>query len=239
MLRGGGSTTTVDRRPEEITMSRSSFVRDAVADYAETHSTPPDEVQRALIEVTKEKTEGFSGMQIGPDQGAFMSVLVATLQPSFAVEVGTFTGYSSLCIARGLAPGGRLLCCDISEEWTAIAREHWAMAGVDGRIELVLAPAVETLSALPAEPTIDFAFIDADKVGYRSYYEEILPRLSPDGVILFDNTLWFAQVLPDSGADDDDTEALRALNDFLVTDDRVDVAQLTLGDGITMVRRRD
>lgn len=219
-------------------MSRSSFVRDDVAEYAENHSTQPDEVQRALIAATHEKADAFAGMQIGPDQGAFMSVLVATLQPTFAVEVGTFTGYSSLCIARGLAPGGTLLCCDISDEWTSIGREHWEMAGVADRIDLVLAPALETLQALPAEKSIDFAFIDADKTGYRAYYEEILPRLAPDGVILFDNTLWFAQVLPDSGADDDDTQALRALNDFLITDDRVDVAQLTLGDGITMVRRR-
>ncbi|MDW3219545.1 MAG: class I SAM-dependent methyltransferase [Acidimicrobiales bacterium] len=219
-------------------MARRSIAAADIADYATAHSTPPDDVQRALQTATTEIAGPFAGMQIGADQGAFMSVLVSILQPAFAVEVGTFTGYSSLAIAKALPPGGRLLCCDISEEWTDVAREHWAKAGVDDRIDLVIAPAVETLAALPADQQIDFAFIDADKTGYRSYYEEILQRLAPQGVILIDNTLWGAQVLADSGADDDDTEAIRALNDFLVNDDRVEVAQLTVGDGVTMVRRR-
>ena len=219
-------------------MARRSIAEAGIADYATAHSTPPDEVQRALQQATTEATGAWAGMQIGADQGAFMSILVGILQPSFAVEVGTFTGYSSLAIAKALPDGGRLLCCDISEEWTAIAREHWEKAGVADRIELVIAPAVETLAGLPAEQQIDFAFIDADKTGYRDYYEEILKRLSPTGVILIDNTLWGAQVLPDSGTDDDDTNALRALNDFIVSDERVEVAQLTVGDGVTMVRRR-
>lgn len=219
-------------------MARRSIAPADIADYATAHSTPPDDVQRALQTATTEITGPFAGMQIGADQGAFMSVLVSILQPAFAVEVGTFTGYSSLAIAKALPPGGRLLCCDISEEWTAVARDHWKQAGVTDRIDLVIAPAVETLAALPADQQIDFAFIDADKTGYRSYYEEILQRLAPQGVILIDNTLWGAQVLPDSGADDDDTEAIRALNDFLASDDRVEVAQLTVGDGVTMVRRR-
>ena len=219
-------------------MTRSSVAGPGVSDYAAAHSTPPDDVQQALIVATAEKTGGFSGMQIGPDQGAFMAMLVTTLQPAFAVEVGTFTGYSALCIAGGLATGGRLLCCDINEEWTAIAREHWEMAGVADRIDLRIAPALDTLAALPPEPAIDLAFIDADKVNYRPYYEAILERLAPNGVILFDNTLWGTQVLPESGADDEDTLTLRALNDFLVTDERVYVALLTIGDGVTMVRRR-
>lgn len=219
-------------------MSRSSIAQPGLADYAADHSQQPDEVLQSLITVTTEKVGGLAMMQIGPDQGAFMSVLVTTLQPKFAVEVGTFTGYSSLCIARGLAPGGRLLCCDISEEWTAIGREHWERAGVADRIDLRIAPGVETLQALPDEQNIDFAFIDADKPGYRSYYEEILQRLAPDGLILIDNTLWSGNVLADSGVDDENTVALRALNDFLATDDRVTVAQLTIGDGVTMVRRR-
>ena len=130
-------------------MSRSSIAQPGLADYAASHSQQPDEVLQALIAATTETTGGASMMQIGPDQGAFMSVLVTTLQPRFAVEVGTFTGYSALCIARGLAPGGRLLCCDISEEWTAIGRDHWEMAGVADRIDLEIAPAVETLKALP------------------------------------------------------------------------------------------
>jgi caffeoyl-CoA O-methyltransferase len=219
-------------------MSRSSIAHDNIVDYAASHGMQPDEVQQSLIEATTAKVGDFAMMQIGVDQGAFMAVLSAVLRPKFAVEVGTFTGYSSLCIARGLADGGRLLCCDVSDEWTSIAREHWQMAGVADRIDLQLAPAVETLQALPAEPTIDLAFIDADKPNYRAYYEEILSRLAPQGVILVDNTLWSGRVLADSGADDENTVALRAFNDFVAADDRVDVAQLTVGDGVTMIRRR-
>lgn len=220
-------------------MTRPTIAQPGVADYAAAHSEPPDPVLEALISATHDRAGGAAMMQIGRDQGAFMNLLVTTLQPSFAVEVGTFTGYSSLCIARGLAPGGRLLCCDVSEEWTAIGREHWEMADVADRIDLRIAPAIETLQALPVEQNIDFAFVDADKPGYLAYYEELLVRLAPNGVILFDNTLWSANVLADSGADDDNTLALRELNDFLVADDRVIVAQLTVGDGVTMVRRRD
>ena len=219
-------------------MARSAALDQSLVDYAAAHSTPPDEVQQALIEATTERVPDWAMMQIGPDQGAFMSLLAATLRPMFAVEVGTFTGYSALCVARELADGGTLLCCDISEEWTAIGREHWEMAGVADRIDLRIAPALDTLRALPPEPAIDLAFIDADKTGYLDYYEEILPRLSPRGVILVDNTLWSGRVLPDSGADDADTAALRAFNDHVVADDRADVAQLTVGDGVTMIRRR-
>jgi len=206
--------------------------------YASSHGMQPDAIQESLIAATTEKVGAFAMMQIGVDQGAFMTVLSAALQPKFAVEVGTFTGYSALCIARGLAEGGRLLCCDVSQEWTAIGRDHWDRAGVGDRVDLVIAPALETLRALPNEPTIDFAFIDADKLGYRSYYEEILKRLSPQGVILVDNTLWSGMVLADSGAVDDDTRSLREFNEFVAHDGRVDVALLTVGDGITMIRSR-
>ncbi len=218
-------------------MARSPIAAPGLADYAAAHSTRPDEVQRALVDATTAATGPFAGMQIGPDQGAFMSVLAATLRPRFAVEVGTFTGYSAICVARGLAEDGKLLCCDVSEEWTAIAREHWEMAGLTDRIELRIGPALETLRSLPEDPPIDLAFIDADKESYLDYYEEILPRLSRQGLILVDNTLWAGQVLPDSGADDDSTVALRAFNDHVAADDRVEVAQLTVGDGVTMIRR--
>ncbi len=220
-------------------MSRTSIVHDSIADYAVAHGLQPDAVQRSLIAATTAKTGGHAVMQIGVDQGAFMSILAKALRPNFAVEVGTFTGYSSLCIARGLADGGRLLCCDISEEWTAIAREHWKLAGVADRIDLRIAPALETLKSLDSGISIDLAFIDADKTGYHDYYEEILSRLAPQGLILVDNTLWSGQILEDSGAEDSDvdTNALRAFNDFVAADDRVDVAQLTIGDGVTMISR--
>ena len=224
--------------PYNMGMSRSSIAHDAIVGYATAHGMQPDAIQESLIAATSAKVGDFAMMQIGVDQGAFMTVLSAALQPKFAVEVGTFTGYSALCIARGLPDDGRLLCCDVSQEWTAIGRDHWERAGVAERIDLVIGPALGTLQALPEASTIDLAFIDADKVGYRSYYEEILKRLSPRGVILVDNTLWSGMVLADSGAVDDDTRSLREFNEFVAHDDRVDVALLTVGDGVTMIRRR-
>jgi caffeoyl-CoA O-methyltransferase len=152
------------------------------------------------------------------------------------VEIGTFTGSSSLALARGLGPDGRLLCCDVSEEWTSIAREHWEKAGVADRIELRLGPALDTLRSLPADETFDLAFVDADKTGYADYYEELLPRLRPGGLLLVDNTLWSGAVL-DEKDDTDDTVAIRELNDRIAADPRVRVVLLPLGDGVTVVQR--
>jgi caffeoyl-CoA O-methyltransferase len=205
-------------------------------EYVVAHGTPPDEVQEALIARTSE-LGGISRMQIAPEQGAFMTLLTKLVDARFAVEVGTFTGYSSLCIARGLASGGRLLCCDVSEEWTAIAREHWAKAGVDDRIDLVIAPAADTLRALPADPPIDLAFIDADKTGYRTYYDEIVERLRPGGVVLIDNVLWSGNVIDESDQSEN-TVALRAVNDHVAGDDRVEVVMLPIADGLTIARKR-
>ena len=176
-------------------------------------------------------------MQIAPEQGAFMTMLVRLIGARHAVEVGTFTGYSALCIARGLPADGNLLCCDVSEEWTSIGREHWERAGVADRIELRIAPAVETLSALPHDEQFDFGFIDADKTNYHVYYEEILARLRPNGVILVDNTLWGGRVLDDT-ATDADTVAIRAFNDAVAADKRVDCVQLPVSDGLTLLRKR-
>ncbi len=215
-----------------------SFIDDAIYDYVIAHSTPLDDVQQALRTRTQAETGGWAGMQIGPDQIAFMSILTAALQPRFVVEVGTFTGTSSLAMAGSLPEGARLLCCDVSEEWTSIAREHWERAGVADRIELVIAPAAETLAALPDDQPIDLAFIDADKTGYRAYYDIIVPKLSERGLLLIDNTIWSGRVASPADADDADTLALQVLNDHIVNDPRVEVAQLTIGDGVTMVRRR-
>ncbi len=176
-------------------------------------------------------------MQIGADQGALLTMLTRLVGARRAVEVGTFTGYSSLCIARGLAPGGKLLCCDVSEEWTAIARRHWEMAGVSGSIDLRLAPALETLQSLPAEPPIDLAFIDADKPSYRSYYDEIVPRLRAGGVVLLDNVLWSGAVV-DEADTSENTEAIRAVNDHIASDDRVEAVMLPIADGLTIARKR-
>jgi predicted O-methyltransferase YrrM len=152
-----------------------------------------------------------------------------------AVEVGTFTGYSSICIARGLPDDGRLLCCDVSEEWTSIARRYWERAGVADRIELRIAPAAETLSSLPTEPYLDFAFIDADKTGYPAYFEEIVTRTRPGGLIVLDNMLRGGRVLDPLN---DDDRAIVALNDALLADERVDVVLLPVRDGVSLARKR-
>jgi len=216
--------------------TKSILVTPAVHDYAVAHGTPPDAVQEALIEATA-ALGGISRMQIAPEQGAFMTILAQLVDARFAVEVGTFTGYSSICIARGLADGGRLLCCDVSEEWTAVARDHWVQAGVDDRIELVIGPAADTLRALPADPPIDFAFIDADKPGYRTYYDEIVQRVRPGGLVLVDNVLWSGNVV-DAADQSDDTVAIREVNDHIAADERVDVVMLPIADGLTIARKR-
>src|SRR6476660_5786964 len=164
---------------------KSFFLSSEMHEYLLAHGKRPDAVQQSLIDATA-ALGPVAGMQIAPEQGAFMTMLTELVGARSAVEVGTFTGYSALCIARGLGPGGRLLCCDINEEWTSIGRRHWEAAGVADRIELVLAPAVDTLRRLPVDPTIDIAFIDADKTNHVNYYEQIVLRLRPNGLILVD-----------------------------------------------------
>jgi caffeoyl-CoA O-methyltransferase len=207
-----------------------------IQSYVVAHSASIDDVQRSLIAETE--ALGFiSIMQISPEQGVFMEQLARALGARRIIEVGTFTGYSALCFARALPEGGKLLCCDVSEEWTSIGRRHWEKAGVAGRIDLRIAPAGETLAALPPEPVWDLAFIDADKTGYRTYYEEILKRLKPNGVILVDNVLWMGTVA-DPEMEGDDVEAIRAFNDFVASDSRVEVAMLTIGDGLSFIRKK-
>jgi len=208
----------------------------AIQKYVVEHTAPIDDVQRSLIAETE--TLGFiSIMQISPEQGAFMEQLVRLLGARRIIEVGTFTGYSALCFARALPADGKLLCCDVSQEWTAIGRRHWEKAGVASRIDLRIAPAAETLAALPADAVWDMAFIDADKGGYRTYYEEILERLRPNGVILVDNVLWMGTVA-DPAMEGDDVVAIRAFNDFVASDARVEVVMLTIGDGLSLIRKK-
>lgn len=216
-------------------MSPRSFLLDeALHAYVTAHAPAPDPVLAGLIERTAALGD-VSGMQIGPDQAALLTMLTQLAGATRAVEVGTFTGASALSIARGLAPGGRLLCCDVSEEWTALAREAWRDAGVDDRIDLRIAPAIETLRELPADPVIDLAFVDADKGGYLDYYEELVPRLRPGGVLVADNTLWSGNIVDGT---DDNAVALRAYNDRAASDDRVTTVVLTVADGLTVSRRR-
>ena len=203
--------------------------------YVVAHGAPP--ADDLLHELTAETAAlGPEGrMQIAVEQGAFLTMLARLMNARRAVEVGTFTGYSAICIARGLAGDGRLLCCDVSEEWTAIARRYWARAGLADRIELRLAPAVDTLRALPATPEIDLAFVDADKTGYGDYYDELLPRLRPNGLIVFDNMLWGGSVIDSSNPS---AVALRALADRVYADPRVDAVLLGIADGLLLARKR-
>ncbi|MGH9024645.1 MAG: O-methyltransferase, partial [Acidimicrobiia bacterium] len=164
-------------------------------------------------------------------------VLTRLIGARQAVEVGTFTGYSALCIARGLPADGRLLCCDVSEEWTSVGKRAWKRAGIADKIELRIAPAIDTLRSLPSDPVVDLAFIDADKPSYRAYLEELMPRLRPNGVILVDNTLWGGSVA-DPAVTDDNTEAIRAFNAAVAADRRVDCVLLPVADGLTLLRKR-
>lgn len=204
--------------------------------YLLAHGHNDDPVLRELVRETQEKLGRRAGMQIAPEQGTFMTLLAHAICARRAIEVGTFTGYSAICIARGLADGGNLLCCDVSEEWTAIARRHWEKAGVAGRITLKLAPALDTLRALPPGEVFDFAFVDADKANYRHYYEEVLRRTRAGGLILIDNVIWAGAVL-DENDQSDDTKAIRAFNDFAVTDKRVELVMLPVSDGLTIARK--
>jgi caffeoyl-CoA O-methyltransferase len=154
-----------------------------------------------------------------------------------AVEVGTFTGYSSLCIARALPADGKLVCCDISDEWTRIGRRAWQRAGVADRIDLRLGPALDTLRVLPKGETIDFVFIDADKGGYVSYWEQLVPRVRPGGLLLADNVLWSGRIV-DESSDDANVQALQAFNDLVLHDERVEVVVLPAFDGLTIARKR-
>ena len=215
---------------------RSQFIDAVIDDYAAVHSTPPDAHQLELQRITREKTGGAAGMQIGDDQAVLMEMLVRAMGATRAVEIGTFTGYSALAVARGLGPGGRLLCCDISQEWTSIARAAWQEAGVANRIELRVGPGLETLRALPPGEQFDFAFIDADKTGYAQYYEEVLTRLRPGGLIMLDNTLQGGHVIGDL-PDDGDVAAIRSLNDAIAGDPRVKVVLIPIGDGVSFVQK--
>ncbi|MBM3649471.1 MAG: SAM-dependent methyltransferase [Alphaproteobacteria bacterium] len=210
----------------------------ALSDYVDANWLRDDPLKRRLRQETA-KMPG-AGMQISAHQGQQIALLARLIGARRAVEVGTFTGYSALCIAEALPADGKLWCCDVSDDWTRIARRYWKEAGLDGRIELNLAPAIETLDRLAAEGLegqLDLAFIDADKVNYDAYYERCLRLVRCGGLVLIDNVLWGGSVanLADTDAD---TQAIRALNAKLETDPRVDLALLAVGDGMTCAVRR-
>jgi len=218
-------------------MSR-SLLPEAVERYVTQDIARETEIQKKLRAETARLHE--AGMQIGADQGELLALLVRTIGARMAIEIGTFTGYSALAVAAALPAGGRLVCCDINEEWTAIARRYWIEAGVADRIELRLAPALKTLAALRSEHgagAFDFAFIDADKSSYDAYYEACLDLIRPGGLIALDNMLWSGDVA-DPDVHDADTDALRALNARIRDDRRVDACLLTVGDGVMLARKR-
>jgi caffeoyl-CoA O-methyltransferase len=194
-----------------------------------------------LLKELRAETSKLSsaGMQIGPDQGAFMHLLAGIIGAKRALEVGTFTGYSSICVASALPADGKLICCDVSEEYTSIARNYWRRAGLESKIELRLGPAVATLDALieAKVPEFDFVFIDADKTNYSNYYERALRLVRSGGLIAIDNVLWGGDVA-DPKENDEDTVAIRALNDKVRADERVTLSMIPIGDGLTLARKR-
>jgi len=209
---------------------------DRLYDYLAAHRTPPDDAVARRLQEDTAKLGSEAVMQTSPDQAALLRILTAAIGARVAVEVGTFTGFSALAIARGLAPGGRLHCFDASEEWTAIARRYWKEAGVADRIELHVGDAAKTLRALPDDPPVDFAFIDADKKGYPLYWEEVVRRLRPGGLVAVDNVLWEGEVVEDD-EQGEDVVAIRRFNEQLLADRRVESVMLAVADGLTLARR--
>ncbi len=211
---------------------------DSVYEYVLAHANPAhDEVSETLAATTLERFPDRAGMNIGADQGRFLSMLVAVTGARLVVEVGTFTGMSALWMARGLTEGGRLVCFDLTDEYLPTAREAWDAAGVSDRIEVVIGPATNGLATLGDDVDVDLAFIDADKTGYAGYVDQLLPKLSDRGLIVIDNVLWSGTVVGDEDQDES-TVALRALNDDIASRDDIHAVMLPIGDGVTMIRRR-
>lgn len=204
--------------------------------YLLDHSVPQHEAHADLVAATRVALGDLAIMQIAEEQGPFLTWMTRLLGARRAVEVGTFTGLSAMCIAEGLAEDGRLTCFDVNEQFVAVGRPFWERAGVADRIDVVIGPAAVTLATFRTDEPIDLAFIDADKPGYRTYYDLILPMLRPGGVIVFDNALYFGAVLTDS--EDADVRAIRELNDHVAADPRVESVLVNVGDGLLMARRR-
>jgi predicted O-methyltransferase YrrM len=212
-------------------------IDEGLAEYLRSVSVREPEILTRLRTETAQLPN--AQMQITPEQGQFMGLLAAAIGARKALEVGVFTGYSSLSVAAALPPGGKLIACDVNEQWTSIARRYWKEAGVESRIDLRLGPALDTLEQIMRSDrsTFDFAFIDADKVNYQKYYELTLQLLRPGGLVLVDNVLWHGRVIDDS-VQDEDTRAIRRFNETLHGDDRVEIAMIPIGDGLTIARKR-
>lgn len=223
---------------DDTMSNRTINLTDTLYQYLLDHSVSDNDIKQQLRAETAKLDMAI--MQIAPDQGQFMSLLVKITGARNAIEIGVFTGYSALCIAEALPENGQLIACDVSEEWTKIGRQYWEKAGIAHKIKLKLAPARTTLQHLLDDGlanTFDFVFIDADKINYDHYYEQSLQLLRPGGLIAIDNTLWGGSVA-DANIKDVDTQAIRQLNDKLPGDLRVDISMLPIGDGLTLVRKK-
>lgn len=204
--------------------------------YMIRHRSAEDRVLTDLRRETLRVVGDKAGMMISEEQGILLRMLVAALAPKLVVEVGTFTGYSALCMAQALPKGGRLLCCDVSDEWTSVGKPYWRRAGVADRIDLRIAPALETINGLPANDDVDFAFLDADKCNYVQYFEAIVPKLRTNGLIAADNVLWHNWSM-DAHNQDPETVGIREFNEHVLRDDRVETVMLHVGDGLTLIRK--
>jgi caffeoyl-CoA O-methyltransferase len=217
-------------------VSKFTPLTDELHDYMVGHGARQDEVLRRVQEETAAMGD-IAVMQIAPDQGAFMTLIARLIGAREAIELGTFTGYSAICIARGLAPGGRLIACELSEEYAEIAAGNLAAAGVADRVEIRIGPALETLADIPENEVFDLAFIDADKESYPTYYEQVLARTRPGGLIVVDNVLAAGRVI-DPGNDQEQVRAIRETNDLIAADERVDCAMVGIADGLMLARKR-
>lgn len=217
-------------------MRTGTQITDDVYAYLLEHSMPADQIVTDLIAETHESLPDRAGMQIGGEQGRLLHLLVKLTRAKNVLEIGTFTGMSALWMARALPDDGRLLCLDVSQEWTDIARRYWERAGVEHLIDLRLGPALESLRSMPAEPAFDMAFIDADKGNYPAYLDEVVPRLHPGGLLVADNVLWSGRVV-ESADDSEDTEAIRRFNRIVVDHPELEAVVLPVSDGMTLARR--
>lgn len=225
--------------PGGAAVSKYTPLDDELHDYIVEHGARQDDVLRR-VQAETEAMGDVAVMQVAPDQGAFITLLCRLIGVREAIELGTFTGYSAICIARGLAPGGRLVTCEVSEEYAQIAARNLEAAGVADRVEIRIGPAAETLRAIPEREVFEFAFIDADKLGYPDYYDLVLARLRPGGLVMVDNVLAGGGVIDGAGADfsPESLAAIRTTNERIAGDDRVDVAMLGVADGVMLARKR-
>jgi len=211
-------------------------VTDELVEYLLAHSIQRSDVHRELVEATTAEMGDWSIMQISPEQGPLLTFLARLIGAREAIEIGTFTGLSALCIAEGLTDDGHLTCFDVSDDYVSVGRPYWERAGVADRIEVIIGPAAETLAEFQPVRPVDLAFIDADKPGYATYFELVLERMRPGGLVVFDNSLYSGAVLDPT--DDANTQAIMAVNDLVAADDRVETVLVNVGDGLLMARKR-